>query len=77
MLYNIRNKDIFKDNSLFGLRSKTRFKDISLLDSERSEVMAGEESADVGLGVSVFITVAGVAEKAVVKEALAEEAPVL
>lgn len=36
---------------------------------ERSVVTAGEETVDVGLGVPVFVAVAGVAEKAVVAEA--------
>lgn len=37
--------------------------------AERGEVAAGEEAVDVGLGVPVFVVVAGVAEKAVVAEA--------
>lgn len=35
---------------------------------EWSEVAAGEETVDVGLGVPVFVAVAGVAEKTVVAE---------
>ena len=35
---------------------------------ERGEVAAGEETVDVGLGVPVFVAVAGVAEEAVVAE---------
>lgn len=33
------------------------------------EVAAGEEAVDVGLGVPIFVAVAGVAEEAVVAEA--------
>lgn len=36
---------------------------------ERRIVTAGEEAVDVGLGVPVFVTVAGIAEEAVVAEA--------
>lgn len=36
---------------------------------EWCEVAVGEEAVDVGLGVPVFVAVAGVAEKAVVAEA--------
>lgn len=35
---------------------------------KRGEVAAGEEVADVGLGVPVFVAVAGVADEAVVAE---------
>ena len=40
-----------------------------LFISKRGEVAAGEEAVDVGLGVPVFITVAGIAEETVVTEA--------
>lgn len=45
--------------------SLTRF----LFCPEWCEVAVGEEAVDVGLGVPVFVAVAGVAEKAVVAEA--------
>lgn len=37
--------------------------------AERGEVAAGEEAVDVGLGIPIFVAVAGVAEEAVVAEA--------
>ena len=40
-----------------------------LFCAEWGYVAAGEEVVDVGLGVPVFVAVAGVAEKAVVAEA--------
>ena len=43
--------------------------DYSLSQSEWCGVAAGEEAVDVGLGVPVFVAVAGVAEETVVAEA--------
>ncbi len=43
--------------------------DSYLMVVEWCVVAAGEEAVDVGLGVPVFVAVAGVAEKAVVAEA--------
>lgn len=42
------------------------FSELSFFVSERSIVAAGEEAVDVGLGVPVFVAVAGVAEEAVI-----------
>jgi hypothetical protein len=36
---------------------------------EWGDMAAGEEAVDVGLGIPIFITVAGIAEEAVVAEA--------
>lgn len=40
------------------------------VSGKRGIVAAGEEAVDVGLGVPVFVAVAGIAEKAVVAQAL-------
>ena len=69
MLYNIRNDDDFKVNPVLSSKPKTGFRSESLLVSERGVVAAGEEAVNVGLGVPVFVAVAGVAEEAVVTEA--------
>ena len=42
--------------------------DYRLSQSECGEVAAGEKTIDIGLGVPVFVAVAGVAEEAVVAE---------
>lgn len=50
-------------------RSESLMTDSYLMVVEWCVVAAGEEAVDVGLGVPVFVAVAGVAEKAVVAEA--------
>lgn len=49
--------------------SESLMTDSYLMVVEWCVVAAGEEAVDVGLGVPVFVAVAGVAEKAVVAEA--------
>lgn len=69
MLYNRRNHADFKVNPAFSSEPKAGFRSESLLVCERGVVAASKETVDVGLGVPVFVAVAGVAEEAVVAEA--------
>lgn len=59
----IRKNPIFSNERTLLTQSQ------SVFIGEWGKVAAGEEAVDVGLGVPVFVAVAGVAEKAVVAEA--------
>ena len=55
----------------FHINKSTIFYNILLISNitpERSAVALREKTVDIGLGVPVFVTVAGVAEEAVVAE---------